>query len=110
MHQIKFKKHNSLKYKPTSTVKVKKIAEETGNTENCIYAEVTWTGRNPARRLSKSNNADNKLKQSIHEKLCSISPTNWFRRQGDNLSKKPSNTNTTNNYTQQQDKWTSRRN
>ena len=83
-------------------MKVKKIAQETGNAENRTYAEVTCAGRNPTRRLSKTNNADNKYKQNIHEKLHSISPTNHFRRQGNNLSKKPSNTNTISNYTQQQ--------
>ena len=35
LHQLMFKKYNSLK--PTPTVKEKKIAEETGNTENHIY-------------------------------------------------------------------------
>ena len=37
LHQRKFKKYNSLKYNPTPTVKVKKIAEETGNAENHTY-------------------------------------------------------------------------
>ena len=87
-----------------------KNAEETGNAQKCTYAEVTRTARNPTRRLSKNNNADNKHKQNLHEKLRSTSPTNWFRRQGNNLNKKLSNSNTTNNYTQQQDKWTPRRN
>ena len=56
---------------------------------------------NPTRRLRKINNADKNHKQNIHEKLCTISARNRFKRQGNNLSKKPSNTNTTNNYTQQ---------
>ena len=60
-------------------------------------AEATRAGRNPTRRLSKTNNVDNKNKKK-HKKLCSISPTKQFRRQENNLSKKPSNTNTTNNY------------
>ena len=34
LHQPEFKKYHSLKYKPTPTEKVKKIAAETGNTEN----------------------------------------------------------------------------
>ena len=34
LHHRKFMKYNSLKYKPTTTVKVKKIAEGTGNTKN----------------------------------------------------------------------------
>ena len=101
LRQRKFKKYNSLKYKPTATVKKKKIAEETGNAENHTYAKVTHAGRNPRRRLSKTNNANNKHKQNIHEKLCSISPANRFRRQGNNLSKKPLNTNTNNNVQQQ---------
>ena len=53
-----------------------KIAEETGNTENHTYAEVTCTSTNPTRRLNKTNNADIKHKQNIHEKPRSISPTN----------------------------------
>ena len=40
-------------------------------------------------------------KTKKHEKLRSISPTKQFRRQENNLSKKPSNTNTTNNYKKQ---------
>ena len=56
---------------------------------------------NPTRRLSKTNNADNNHKQNIYEKLSTISARNRFKRQGNNLSKKPSNTNPTNNYTQQ---------
>ena len=79
-------------------MKVKTITEETSNTENRIYAEVKLTGRSPTRRLSKTKNAGNKHKQNIH----TISPINRFRRQGNNLSKKPSNTNIKNNYTQQQ--------
>ena len=75
LHQRKFKIYSSLKYKPTLTVKEKKIAE-TGNTENHTYAEVTHADRNPARRLSKTNNAVNKHKQNIHEKLRLMSPTN----------------------------------
>lgn len=39
-------------------LKWKWIAEETGNTENRNYAEVTRAGRNLTRRLSKTNNAD----------------------------------------------------
>ena len=54
----------------------RKIAEETGNTENRTYAKATRVGRNPTRRLRKTNNADNKHKESIHEKLHSIRPTN----------------------------------
>ena len=69
-------------------LKMNNIAEETGNTENRTYAEVTRAGRNPTKRLSKSNNVDNKHKQNMHEKLCLISPTNRFRRQGNKLSKK----------------------
>ena len=72
---------------------VKKIVEETGNTESRTYAEVIRAGRNPTRRLSKTSNADNNHKQNIHEKLRSISPTNRCRRQGNNLSKKPSKMN-----------------
>ena len=45
-------------------MKVKKIAEESGNTENCTYAEVTRAGRSPTRRLSKTNNAKNKHKEN----------------------------------------------
>ena len=41
LHHRKFMKYNSLKYKPT-TVKVKKIAEGTGNTKNRkSYRETT---------------------------------------------------------------------
>ena len=76
LHQQKFKKYNSFKFKPTPTAKAKKIAEETGNTENRTYAKATRVGRNPTRRLRKTNNADNKHKESIHEKLHSIRPTN----------------------------------
>ena len=83
-------------------MKVKETAEETGNAEKRTYTEETRAGRNPARRLSKINNAGNKHKQNIHEKLCSVSPWNRFRRQGGNLSKNPSNTTTTNTYRQQQ--------
>ena len=57
-------------------MKVKKIAEETANTENRTYAEVTSPGRNPRRRLSKTDNTDNKRKENILEKLRSIGPTN----------------------------------
>ena len=59
LHQPKFQKYNSLKYKPTPTEKVKKIAAETGNTENSTYAEVTHADRNPTRRLCKTNNVNN---------------------------------------------------
>ena len=55
---------------------MKKIAQKTGNTENHTYAEVTCTSTNPIRRLSKTNNADIKHKQNIHEKTRSISLTN----------------------------------
>ena len=72
---------------------MKKIAEETGNTENHTYAEVIRAGRNPTRRLNKTSNADNNHKQNIYENLRSISPTNRCRRQGNNLSKKPSKMN-----------------
>ena len=89
LHERKFKKYSSLKCKPTPIVKVKKTAEETGNTENRIYGEVTRVDRKPARRLSKTINAGNKHNQNIHEKLRSISQTNRFRRQWNNLSKKP---------------------
>ena len=71
LHQRIFKKYNSRKHKPSPTVKAKKIAEETGNTENHTYAKVTRAGRNPTRRLSKTNNADNNHKQNKHEKLPS---------------------------------------
>ena len=82
--QQKFNKDNSLKYKPKPTVKVKEIAKETGNTKNRTYAEVLGAGRNLTGRLSKSNNANNKHKQNMHEKLCSISLRNRFRRWGNN--------------------------
>ena len=78
--QRKFKKYNSLKYKPKPTAEVKEIAKETGNTKNRTYAEVLGAGRNLTARLSKSNNANYKQKQNIHEKLCSKSPANRFRR------------------------------
>ena len=81
---------------------MKVIAEETGNVENRTYAEVARATRNPTRSLSKAKNTDNKHKQNIHEKLCLMSPTNRFRRQWNNLSKKTSNAKTTKNYTQQQ--------
>ena len=100
LHQRMLKKCNSLKYKPTSTVKVKRIADETGNPGNRTYAEVTRAGRNPTTKLGKTSNADNNHKQNIHEKLLLISAANRFRRKGNNLIKNPSNTHTTNNYTQ----------
>ena len=53
-------------------------------------------------RLSKTNNVNKNHKQNIHETLCTVSPTNQFRRQGNNLSKKPSNANRACNYMQQQ--------
>ena len=82
-------------------MKVKEIAEEAGNIENRTYAEVTCAGRNPTRILSKTNNADKNQKQNIHEKLPSVSRRNRFRRQGDNLSKKPSSLNITKKHKQQ---------
>ena len=95
LHHQNFKKYNSFKHKPTPTVKVKKITKETGNIENRTYDKVIRAGRCPTRILSKTTNADNKHKQNIHEKLCTISSTNQFRRQRNNLSRKPSSTNTT---------------
>ena len=59
-------------------MKVKKIAEETSNTENPTYGEVTRANRKPTKRQSKTNNTDNKQKQNIQEKLRSISLTNLF--------------------------------
>ena len=88
-HERKFKKYCSLKCKSTPVVKVKKTAEETGNTENRTYGEVTRADRKPTRRLSKTINAGNKHNQNIYGKLRSISQTNRFRRQWNNLSKKP---------------------
>ena len=41
-------------------------------------------------RLSKINKIDKNQKQNIHEKLHSISPTKQFRKQGNNLGRKPS--------------------
>ena len=102
LHQRKFKRYISLKYKPTPIVTVKKMVEEIFIIGNQTYAGVTHVGRNPTRRLSTTNNVDNNHKQNTHQKLRSISPTNWFRRQGNKLSKKPSSTTTTNNYTHQQ--------
>ena len=63
----KFKKYNSLKYKPTPTVKVKKNPEETGNAENRTYAEVTRGCRNPARGVIKTDNAGSNQKHSPHK-------------------------------------------
>ena len=75
LHQQKYKKHISLKYKPTLNVKVKKITEVICNTENHTYSKVTRSlSKSPTRRLSKTNNANNKHQQNVHEKLCSISP------------------------------------
>ena len=68
-------------------MKVKKIAEETGNAKNHTYAKVTQAGGNTTMRLNKINNANKNHKQNIHEKLCSISPKQ-FRSQGNNLGKK----------------------
>ena len=75
-------------------MQVKGITKETGNTENSTYTEVTHADRCHTKRLSETNNANNNYKENKHEKLCLISLTNQFRRQGRNLNKKASNINT----------------
>ena len=65
----------------------KKNSEETGNTGNRTYGEVTRAGRNPTSNISKTNNADSNHKQNIREKLHSVSPTNWFRKHASTNSK-----------------------
>ena len=81
LHQRKFKKFNTLKYKPKPTVKTtnftegNKLLEKSPTTERRTYAEILKATKNPFIRTTKTNLNNYKTNKNIHEKLCSLTPT-----------------------------------
>ena len=95
LHQRKFKKFNTLKYKPKPTVKTtnfteeKELLETSPTTARPTYADILKDTKNPSIKTSKTN-FNNK---NIHEKLRSLSSTIRTRKQGNIPSRNNSNTN-----------------
>ena len=93
MQQRKFKKFNTLKYKPKHTVKTTNFTEgnesleELPATERPTYAEILKAIKNPSWRTSKTNFNNYKINKNMHTKLRSLSPTFWTRKQGNNPSR-----------------------
>ena len=95
LHQRKFKKFNTLTYKPKHTVKTanftegNELLEKSPTTARPTYVDILKVAKNPSLRTSKTNiNTKN-----IHEKLRSLSLTIRTRRQGNIPSRNNSNTN-----------------
>ena len=83
LHQRKFKKFNTLNYKPKATVKTTNFTEgntllETSpTTARPTYAKILKDTKIPSIKTSKNNLND----KNVHQKLCSLSPTIRTRKQ-----------------------------
>ena len=92
LHQRKFKKFNTLKYKPKPTVKItnltggNELIETSPITARSTYAEILKDTKNPSIKTSKTN-----LK-NIHKKLCSLDQTIRILKQGNIPWRNNSNT------------------
>ena len=81
LHQRKFKKFNTFKYKPKPTIKTtnftkgNKLLEKSPTTERRTYAEILKATKNPFIRTTKTILNNYKTNKNIHEKLCSLTPT-----------------------------------
>ena len=95
MGQLKFKKFNTLKYKPEPTVKTinftegKELLEKSPTAARPNYAKIFKDKKKP----NKTNLNNNKTNKNIYEKLRSLSPTIRTRKQGNIRSRNNSNTN-----------------
>ena len=80
LHQRKFKKFNSLKYKPKHIVKTtnftegNELLEKSPTTARPTYAEILKAAKNPSIRTSKTNLNNYKNNKNIHRKLSPLSP------------------------------------
>ena len=99
LHQRKFKKFNTLKYKPKPNVKTtnfterNELLEKSPTTARPTYAEILKATKNPFTRTSKTNLNSYKTNKNIHEKLRSLGPAIWTHKQGNITSRNTSNTN-----------------
>ena len=82
--QLKFKKFNTLKYKPEPTVKTinftegKELLEKSPTAARPNYAKIL----KDKKKTNKTNLNNNKTNKNIYEKLRSLSPTIRTRKQG----------------------------
>ena len=79
LHQRKFKKFNTLKYKPKPIVKTNfteesELLEKSPTTARPTYAEILKATKSPSIRTNKTNLNNYKNNKYIHKKLCSLSP------------------------------------
>ena len=87
LHERKFKKFNTLKYKAKPTVetlnftKVNKLLEKSKSTENPTNAKILKATKNLSIRTSKTNLNDYKTAKNIYEELRSLTPTIRRRKQ-----------------------------
>ena len=87
LHERKFKKFNTLKYKAKHTVetlnftKVNKLLEKSKSTENPTNAKILKATKNLSIRTSKTNLNDYKTAKNIYEELRSLTPTIRRRKQ-----------------------------
>ena len=99
MHQRKFKKFNTLKYKSKPILKAtnftqgNELLEQSITTARPTYADILKAAKNLSIRISKSNLKNYKNHKNIHEKLRSLSPAIRTRKQGNIPSRNNSNTN-----------------
>ena len=99
MHQRKFKKFNTLKYKSKPILKATNftqgndLLEQSTTIARPTYADILKAAKNLSIRISKSNLKNYKNHKNIHEKLRSLSPAIRTRKQGNIPSRNNSNTN-----------------
>ena len=98
-HQRKFKKFNTLKYKPKLTIKTtnftegNELLEISPTTGRPSYAEILKDAKNSSVKTSKTSLDNYKTNKNIHGKLRSLSPTIQTRKQGNIPLRNNSNTN-----------------
>ena len=99
LHQRKFKKFNTMKYKPKPTVKTtnfterNKWPEKSPTTERGTYAKILKARKDPSIRASNTNLSNYKTNKNTHKILSLLSPETGTRKQENNPSSNNSNTN-----------------
>ena len=78
---------------PKPPVKVTNITHENGNLKKATHVEILRANKTPTKGLIKTNNTNHNKKPIIQQKLRLLCPINRLRRQGNNPSRKLSNSN-----------------
>ena len=78
---------------PKPPVKVTNIIHENDNLKKATHVEILRANKTPTKGLIKTNNTNHNKKPIIQQKLRLLCPINRLRRQGNNPSRKLSNSN-----------------